>query len=61
MTNDPHKGWTIAREAEYGGLWVLRRPDGSKHGTTQSEAGIKIMRRRAIVDAIPRMNLAGVF
>jgi len=45
---DAHKGWTIDREAEYGGLMVIRRPDGTKYGTTQSEAGARIMRRRAI-------------
>lgn len=51
MTNTliaAHKGWTIKAEAEYGGLMVIRRPDGTKYGTTQSEAGARIMRRRAI-------------
>lgn len=45
---DKHKGWTITQEAEYGGLMVVRRPDGTKYGHTQTEAGAKIMRRRAI-------------
>lgn len=47
---DKHNGWTIAQESEYGNLWwVLRRPDGSKYGMTPSEAGVKIMRLRAII------------
>lgn len=64
MTNtEPaaNHGWTITKEAEYGGLMVIRRPDGTKYGTTQTEAAAKIMRRRAYVDSIPRLNLAGVF
>lgn len=48
MVIKAHKGWTIKIEAEHGGLHVIRRPDGTKYGQTQTEAGARIMRRRAI-------------
>jgi hypothetical protein len=46
------RGYSFQRETEYGGLLVVRRPDGSKVGTTQSEAAARILvrtdeRRRA--------------
>lgn len=43
----PHKGWTITKDPE-SGLQIIRRPDGSKYGQTQTEAAARIMRRRAI-------------
>ena len=45
LDGDKDAAFSIQREAEEGGLMVLRF-GGQKLGTTQSEAGIKIMRRR---------------
>lgn len=39
------RGYSFQRETEYGGLLVVRRPDGSKVGTTQSEAAARILVR----------------
>lgn len=44
---DTHKGWTIARD-HASGLMFIYRPNGHKYGQTQTEAGARIMRRRAI-------------
>jgi hypothetical protein len=45
-----YKGWTITKDRE-SGLQIIRRPDGSKYGQTQSEAGARIMRSRAVQHA----------
>ncbi len=40
-----YERYTIRKEAEYGGLFVVRL-DGVKIGQTQTEAGAMIIRRR---------------
>lgn len=44
---DVHKGWTIMKDRE-SGLMIVYLPNGRKYGQTQTEAGARIMRRKAI-------------
>lgn len=39
------RGYTFSRERAAGGLLVIRRPDGSKAGTTQTEAAARLLIR----------------
>lgn len=39
--------YTATREAEYGGLFVVRDKNGNKIGTSQSEAAAKLIVRNA--------------
>lgn len=44
---DTHKGWTIAKD-HASGLMILFKPDGTKHGQTQTVEAARIMRSRAL-------------
>lgn len=56
---DTRKGWTIAKDHD-SGLMFLFRPDGTKYGQTQTVEAARILRSRAIVNAIPMPNLGGI-
>lgn len=53
------KGWTIAKD-HASGLMFLYRPNGTKYGQSQTLEAVRVMRSRAIVDAIPRGNYGGI-
>lgn len=59
LVMDTHQGWTLAKDHD-SGLMFVYRPDGTKYGQTQTEAAARIMRRRAIVNAIPRGDYGGM-
>lgn len=40
-------GYSMEREKEYGGLFVVRDADGNKVGTAQSEAAARLVIRNA--------------
>lgn len=44
---DTHKGWTIARDSD-SGQFIIYRPGGRRYGSTPTEAGARVMRRRGI-------------
>lgn len=39
------RGYTIGREAEYGGLMIVRDADGNKIGSTQTETAARLIVR----------------